>query len=728
MKSAILLKIILWVSFSGVAGASELVLPADPIARAAFEALEKSCARCHQEGRLVDRERPAGSFGNILKLDEVAKNKALIIPGNPYASYLFKKIINQEMPYDVRYEGKNAPSPDETDIKTLESWIQGLQTQISTCEQTSFIRNRDIVGIIAGDLEKVAKQRRHATRYLTFTHLKNVCTNDQEMKLYRQATVKLLNSLSRKADVVRPVSVDSDQTIIRINLDELGWQSNDWDAILSLYPYNVQPDTAATATLRDSTGTNLPYVRADWFAFAASQAPLYSYLLKLPNSLQALAHGQGINIEQNIRQFEAQRIGFQKSGVSQNNRLIERHQGSIGYFWTSYDFVSNRVEQNLFERPLGPGGSYGFQHDGGETIFSLPNGFQAYFLSNAKGELVDKAPTAIVRDLSRRDLAVTNGVSCIGCHDKGIRSAKDEIRNFVLSGRAFPNFVREAVEQLYPPAEKMDQIIAQDTKRFMDAMGRASVDPAFNFNGVEMINALAKRYEEDIDLLLAAAELGLTKEEFLKAANDADKKSKLLVRRLEQGVVSRDLFESVFKEIGHDLSDDKTVNVANDHRMQQPRRAERTFNLFLTSNKDIYELNETPVFTLLSTRDCYLTLTSVDDRGDGTVLFPNRFSQNNLITANVEMQFPDAYSSFQYRLKDRGFETVVAVCSTNDIPVDGIGHDFGRSPFTRVENYAGSVAHSVIANPKNVIVIEQAENRSVGVHPVSRTAIRIEVR
>jgi len=81
--------------------ADDIKAPADPAAKAAFDALDRTCARCHQEGRLVDRERPSHRFGNILKLDEISKNRDLIVPGNPYGSKLFKQIVDQNKPYDV---------------------------------------------------------------------------------------------------------------------------------------------------------------------------------------------------------------------------------------------------------------------------------------------------------------------------------------------------------------------------------------------------------------------------------------------------------------------------------------------------------------------------------------------------------------------------------------------------------------------------------------------------
>ena len=68
--------------------------PAEPVARAAFEVLEKHCARCHQDGKLVGRLKAAKNFGNILRLDELVGNPQYILPGNPHGSRLFKQIVD----------------------------------------------------------------------------------------------------------------------------------------------------------------------------------------------------------------------------------------------------------------------------------------------------------------------------------------------------------------------------------------------------------------------------------------------------------------------------------------------------------------------------------------------------------------------------------------------------------------------------------------------------------
>jgi hypothetical protein len=81
--------------------------------------LDAHCARCHQTGKLVDRERPAKNFGNILKLDEIAANPHYILPGNPLGSKLFRQIVDKEMPYDIYYEGSSHKPPSEADLKAL---------------------------------------------------------------------------------------------------------------------------------------------------------------------------------------------------------------------------------------------------------------------------------------------------------------------------------------------------------------------------------------------------------------------------------------------------------------------------------------------------------------------------------------------------------------------------------------------------------------------------------
>jgi hypothetical protein len=318
-------------------------------------------------------------------------------------------------------------------------------------------------------------------------------------------------------------TIDPEKTIVAFNLDDLGWAPADWDRIIGTYPYAMKPEATVYDTVASLTGTPLPWIRGDWFAFTASRPPLYYDLLKLPASFPELEKQANLDIKSDIEKFLVKRAGFQKSGVSRHNRLIERHGISTGYFWTSYDFTGDKPEQSLFIHPLGPDGPDAFKHDGGETIFSLPNGFQAYYLNTSKGVRLDKGPTEIVLDDSQLDRSVTDAISCFGCHNQGIRQASDDIRQHVLSDRTFSKEVREQVAALYPNPEEFKVVLDEDAGHFRNAMIRAGLDPEIDSQkvGVESINYLSKAYEKSIDLKIAAAEFGLAADAFAQGLGDA---------------------------------------------------------------------------------------------------------------------------------------------------------------------------------------------------------------
>jgi hypothetical protein len=694
--------------------------PEDPKAKAAFGVLSKHCARCHQAGRLIDRQKPAKDFGNILQLDEIATNPARIVLGNPFGSPMIKKIVNKEMPQDYWELGttpNNTGYPLEDEVEVLKAWINDIGTKVvASCETRKFIPNREVVNYIISDLDRLSPTKRKGTRYLTLVNLYNACTNEKDLGIYRQSAIKLVNSLARLSNIVTLETIDPTQTILRINIDDLGWDAADWETVLSVYPYATRPaDSSLNAAIEGATYTKLAYVRADWFAFTASRPPLYNALLKLPKTFQELQKQQRVDIIGDINKLTAKRAGFQKSGVSEFNRLIERHPSPSGYFWTSYDFGSNDSRKSLFEFPLGPGGDFGFVHDGGETIFSLPNGFQGYYLSNAKGEQLDKGPINIVRDNERardgRDPSVINGFSCMSCHAYGINKNTDEIREHVLSGRgAFPKKVRDAVAELHPPVDEMNRILDSDGSSFRNSMKRAGIETEVS-NGVELIATLSKRYEENLDLKEAAAEFGLSKQDFETAvSSSAEKANRLIVRRLEQSAVPRDQFEKNFIVLSREISDDEIITAGGyPAPISVAKVAAAGLDLSLTSDKDAYPQGNFAIFTVVSSRDCYLTLTDVDQKDAATVLFPNKFSQSNLIRAGAPFRLPDN-NAYQYRMKDKGVETVTAVCTDQNVEVDGIQHDFSRSAYTTVPNYTRSITRSISI---------EASRRSIGIEPTA---------
>jgi hypothetical protein len=717
----------------------DIPVPTDPVAEAAFEALQNNCSRCHQAGPTLKRAKPAKNFGNILHLDELASDPNFILPGNPDGSKLFIQVAKKEMPYDCYQEFDCKREPSEKEVQAIYDWIKSLGAfTAAACQGHKVIDEGAIVTSIAADIDSQQEHRRKGMRYITLTNFYNACAPETDMVRYRQGVVKLLNSLSRSSDVLKMRTTDQEQTIIAFNLDDLGWTEADWNRIISIYPYAMKPDATNYKTVAEEADTPLAWIRGDWFAFTASRPPLYHELLKLPTTFAALEKQVPVDVKSDIENFLVKRAGFQNSGVSKHNRLIERHAIPAGYFWTSYDFKGDRPEQSLFIHPLGPDGPDAFKHDGGETIFSLPNGFQAYYLNKATGERLDKGPTEIVIDDSQLDRAVTDGISCMGCHNQGIRQATDDIRKHVLDDRTFSKETRTQVEALYPSPEELKDVLEGDAGRFRSAEQRAGLDPELDSQkvGVESINFLSKAYEKSVDLRIAAAEYGLLADAFAHGLADAGGESAQLKRRLEQGVLPREILEAEFKDLIVKVSDNEPIELVVGAEVAKvggkSKEDTHDFDLSLTSDRSDYKVNDLPVFSITSKENCHLTLINVDASGEGTVIFPNKFQQDNLLPAGKEVQFPGASAPFQFRLKDPGTETVIAICNASGKQVDGIEHDFKKRQFTELGNYRGFVTRQIVAEGKEKLAEGQKDvakgEAAPGSDILSRTAIKLNVK
>src|SRR5262249_18583680 len=157
--------------------------------------------------------------------------------------------------------------------------------------------------------------------------------------------------------------------------------------------------------------------------------------------LEAMLHlDAAFDIQQNF----AHRFGVRDSGVSRNNRAMERHSTVYGAYWKSFDFAGNSPAQNIFNDPLD------LHANGGEVIFHLPNGLQGYLIANKQGQRIDDAPVNIVRDRTNlEDPVVHNGRSCMGCHLKGMNAFKDQLVA-TLGRRSQALFDLEQARMLYP--------------------------------------------------------------------------------------------------------------------------------------------------------------------------------------------------------------------------------------------------------------------------------------
>ena len=365
----------------------------------------------------------------------------------------------------------------------------------------------------------------------------------------------MVNSLSWGVTVINPIPIDPQATIFYIDLRHYEWDVNDaWTKIEEEYPFHISFDAPAQLGLRNQLGrlqtqmeTDVPSVHIDWFLATASTPPLYHDLLSLPLTDRELETRLEVDVARNLINAPGVRVlraGFNNSGVSNNNRVVERHTSRYGAYWKSYDFAGSVGAQNIFTHPLN------FTHDGGEAIFNLPNGLQGYYLVNASGFRLDEAPINIVSNPAASDPTVRNGLSCIGCHTEGMKTLEDQVRS-VIESNTNPPYNKAQALRLYVEKSDMDARVSEDMERYRDAL----VETGGVVGGVEPISRFHEAFHAPVDAAYAAAVVGLETQTFLERVreNTGLQNVGLLALQGENGSVKRDTWTSSFRDVMYAL-------------------------------------------------------------------------------------------------------------------------------------------------------------------------------
>jgi serine/threonine-protein kinase len=531
--------------------------------------LRTNCYGCHGPAK-------SGGMDYILNA-KVLKEKKKIIAGDTRKSRIMVMIRKGSMPPETEKQ-----KPSEADVAVLEKWIAAGAPDFPNEQRTVVYKSTlDTLKTIERYLRKKNFRDRRYFRFFTLTHLYNdPQVTETDMRLYRGALSKVINSMSWQESVYAPVMADKEGTVLAIDLRELDWdRPHLWKQMTKYYPYGLSFDKAKDEEVQDLAvdlyklmGTKLPYVRADWFVANASRPPLYHFLLyetlmglkhskKYPMTAYDLEKKLGVNVARNIRQEKIWRGGFSKSGVSGHNRLVERHRSSYGAYWKSYDFKSSAGRQNLHSYPLGPvfrGNEFNeqaFKQDGGEIIFNLPNGLQGYLLVNGKDERIDKGPIEVVEDKLKTGGTpeVVNGISCMACHKHGMIS---DFTDTVRSGHALKGDFRDKVRRLYPKPDKMKEVLARDTRRFMKSLKEAmgpyllvDADKEREFKDFEepVVKVSTRHVLREVTLEMAAYELGIKDPGKLKALiENNDRLQEIGLLPLARGeTIKRETWESM---------------------------------------------------------------------------------------------------------------------------------------------------------------------------------------
>jgi mono/diheme cytochrome c family protein len=484
---------------------------------------------------------------NVFALDRVRLlHSRVVIPGDA-ASPLLKVVESGEMP-------AGGPELSAEDKAAVRDWILvgAPDWDAGDADHRAFISESSLLSAIAEDLERTAPRDRSYIRYLGLAHLRNAGAPEEELESYRLAIAKLVNSLSWRREIALPAPIDAARTLFRIDLRDYQWTEALWRRVLTDYPYAlILPESERITRLSGETSA---YVRGDWFVAAASAPPLYHELLGLPHSVAELERRLGVDTARQLAEEKhVIRAGVRSSGVSQNNRAMERHASPFGAYWRSYDFRSNLGDQNMFANPLRLNAA------GGEIIFNLPNGLQAYFLADAHGRRIDTAPLEIVSDRNQPDdPLIRNGRSCIACHFNGMKSFRDDVRSAIQrQGLRLDDLDRAMA--LYVPQDAIDRAVAEDEARFLRAeqrLGGKYGERRWDTNAnTEPINALSRRFQSELPMALAAAEAGLEARDFRDRIQWNTRLNSLGLGQLlaPGGAIKRDVWEKHFGDVAREL-------------------------------------------------------------------------------------------------------------------------------------------------------------------------------
>jgi WD40 repeat protein/mono/diheme cytochrome c family protein len=546
--TAAILGLLLSADAKGADEPNELVAKAQAVFKA-------HCYRCHGQDGAIE-----GGLNYVADLGKLVARKK-VVPGNPSASRLFKRLDDGTMP-----PPEEKPRPSDAEIAAVKAWIAAGAPAGSTTERRQLISTSDVYNRVLADLETMERRARRFQRYFTLAHLHNAGLSDEELQTYRNALNKLVNSLSWGSRIRNPVPIDPARTVFRIDLRWYVWDATIWNRILQEYPYGVLEDTTAARAATVGTLTKVPIVRADWFIATASRAPLYYDVLQLPASLTEVEKLLRVDAIQDIQQERVARLAFNGSGISRFNRILERHDSAHGMYWRTYDFdeppanLGNRLDgnivpdpRNVFAFPLGPAGlaEFPFKHAGGEAIFALPNGLHAFFIASAANARLDKAPVAIVSDPKRPDRAVEAGVSCMSCHVTGILPKADQmIDHLAKNPKSFTRQEAELIRALYPGKDKALKLMEEDAKRYSEVVAKTGA----KVSRFEVVSTITVKYEADIDLDTAAAEVGLTPDALrARIADSATLRRHFGPLLAAGGTVSRQIWVQAFGDVTREL-------------------------------------------------------------------------------------------------------------------------------------------------------------------------------
>jgi mono/diheme cytochrome c family protein len=600
----------------------------------------------------------------ILDYALLIEKKKKVIPGRPEASAVYRVITGTGT---IVMPPPGNPRLGETDVALVRDWISAgapkFPDDVTPPPADPAVKNAGseyVLSKILTHVRTLSVEDRLFVRYFSTNHLLAAGASREELDLQRDAFAKAINHLSQEPRIVRPTVVDPPwETVFAVDIRQLGWHKQPlsrlrngkpgalspltiYDLALLEYPYAIidEESTTYAQVLEEYLGPGhfirpIPYLRTDWFCSTATQPPLYEDFLQLPFEVAELEKQLGVDSANDLYTGRAKRAGMTVSGVSRNNRMVERHDAPHGAYWKSFDTATSKSRENLFLDPIN------VQPVGGEFIFNLPNGLQGYLLALANGRRIAAASTSIVTDSFADDKTVRNGLACMRCHDQGMKDFADNVRPAVERLPGSPGFNKRDVLALYPPQEEMDRLLEEDRSRFLGSLQKALGHP----QTAEPLIPVSHRFlDEPLSLGAAAGELGLVRSDDLGVLFRSPQLVRFGLAALGSagGVARRDMWEDSFHEVVKGLGlGIPVVPLDGLTRINFPPDEPAALNVQLATNRpgNVFAPGDELVLTVTnkSRSDLYIELIGTSEKGEKVILAP----ATTVVKGGQAFRFPE---------------------------------------------------------------------------------------
>ena len=306
----------------------------------------------------------------------------------------------------------------------------------------------------------------------------------------------------------------------------------------------------------------------------------------------------------------------------------------------------------------------------------------------------------------------------------------------VLRGEIGARFVDRAAH----PAKSRDfydpEISAED-RAIVHAMLSGAAPPETLALNTEIILQLARAHLAPAGLSRVAAELGIERAVMERAIATSTGDAKSLLLRLAYGTVPRATIENGWRLLGTigGAPPQATASALPDAK-RHSSAPQTPVELSIYADRARYAAGDPIQFTVRSNVDCRLTLISIDVSGHGTVIFPNDFVPRDSLGAHLNLVLPAPDAGYRFRVKEKGRERVVALCTRAPGIIEGIVHDFERQRFQELGPYTAHLEFelksalersSASATDTSASRNEPPDPHHVPLQQLSRTGIIIEV-